>query len=157
MDADGVTRIRKNLETESTEQLTEIWQENDKSEYTEEALEAIRQILEERGSILPQQPEVKVEPEIGQNSHYPSLDFIRNSISTILSIMFIVNTLASIALALLIAKTSEPLALFIFVLSVGISALGYIILRAIPELIGLGVNVAEDVRHIRLSLSKSEN
>ena len=48
MDQKLIANIRKSMETKSNEELQQIWKSNDRNEYTDEAFEAIRQILEER-------------------------------------------------------------------------------------------------------------
>lgn len=56
MDQKMVEKIHKSMEVKSTEELQEIRKKNDRNEYTEEAFEAIRQILEERdGNPIPHQ------------------------------------------------------------------------------------------------------
>jgi hypothetical protein len=44
-----IEQLRRNLEQKSTEELLQIWEKNDSTEWTDEAFIAIRQILEERG------------------------------------------------------------------------------------------------------------
>lgn len=60
MDAMLVENMRDFMMSKSTEELIQIWRENDRTKYVEEVFEAIRQILEERGEeILPQsQPRI---------------------------------------------------------------------------------------------------
>ncbi len=47
MDKKLVENIRKNMQSKSTEDLEQILNQNDKNEYSDEAFEAIRQLLEE--------------------------------------------------------------------------------------------------------------
>jgi hypothetical protein len=49
MDTNRIEHIRHNLEAKDTDELLQIWTENDRQAWTEEAFEAIRQILESRG------------------------------------------------------------------------------------------------------------
>ncbi len=49
--------IRLNMESKETDELLNIWQENDKEQYSEMAFEAIKQILIERGETPPPQKE----------------------------------------------------------------------------------------------------
>lgn len=49
--------IRSNMEQKDTDELLNIWKENDKEQYSETAFEAIKQILIERGETLPPQKE----------------------------------------------------------------------------------------------------
>ena len=43
-----IRQIRKNMKSKTTEELTQILKKSDKKQYSEEAFEAIRQILEAR-------------------------------------------------------------------------------------------------------------
>ncbi len=49
IDENLVSRIRKNMEAKQTDELVEILKQNDRTQYTKEAFEAISQILKERG------------------------------------------------------------------------------------------------------------
>lgn len=49
MDNNMVLIIRKRMEGKATEELLRIFQEHDRTQYTEEAFEAVRQLLQERG------------------------------------------------------------------------------------------------------------
>jgi hypothetical protein len=57
-----IENIRRNLEGKSSEELFEIWQKNDRNEWTAEAFVAIEQILESRGETPGQQPEPYAPP-----------------------------------------------------------------------------------------------
>lgn len=50
-----IEQITENLRKKETEELVEIWKENDRNQYSDEAFEAIRQILAERGQTIPPQ------------------------------------------------------------------------------------------------------
>ena len=51
-----VENIRKNMEAKTTEELQQIFEENDRNEYSDEAFEAIQWVLEERReNIISQQ------------------------------------------------------------------------------------------------------
>ena len=55
MDTRMVQEIRRRMESKSTEELLQIWRENDRAQYSEEAFEAIRLLIEERGEkVVPQ-------------------------------------------------------------------------------------------------------
>lgn len=56
-----VEQIRKNMDSKSTDELLKIWRENDKEKYSEAAFEAIKQLLLDRGQILPPQAEPRKE------------------------------------------------------------------------------------------------
>ena len=43
------------MEAKSTDELIQIWRENDRTQYVDEAFEAIRQLLKERGETVPPQ------------------------------------------------------------------------------------------------------
>jgi hypothetical protein len=49
MDEGWVEQIRRNLESKSTEELLQIWEKNDRNEWSDDAFIATRRILEERG------------------------------------------------------------------------------------------------------------
>lgn len=57
MDTKLVQDIRKRMEPKSTEELLEISRENDRTKYSDEAFEAIRQLLIERGQIAQSLPQ----------------------------------------------------------------------------------------------------
>ena len=62
MDKKMVENIKKKIQANKTEYLQQIWNANDRNEFSDEAFEAIRQILEERGentvdTIQKKQPE----------------------------------------------------------------------------------------------------
>jgi membrane-associated HD superfamily phosphohydrolase len=50
-----IQQIRSSMEAKSTEELLKIWEENNREEYSDEAFEAIKQLLTERGITLPPQ------------------------------------------------------------------------------------------------------
>ncbi len=50
--------------SKSTEEIVQIWRKNDRTKYPEEAFEAIRQVLEERGKKIPRQLPTKKIPSI---------------------------------------------------------------------------------------------
>lgn len=64
MDMSRVRGIRRNMEAKSTEELIQIWRENDRTQYVEEAFEAIRLLLVERGEVIPPQLPMKKEERI---------------------------------------------------------------------------------------------
>ncbi|NCO68443.1 MAG: hypothetical protein COY75_01580 [Nitrospirae bacterium CG_4_10_14_0_8_um_filter_41_23] len=53
-----IQQIHSNMESKSTEELLKIWEGNNKEQYSEEAFEAIKQLLIERGAALPPQKKV---------------------------------------------------------------------------------------------------
>ncbi|MFX0203341.1 MAG: DUF4282 domain-containing protein [Candidatus Hodarchaeota archaeon] len=55
MDDMLVEKMLDYMESKSTEELVQIWRQNDRTKYPEEAFEAIRQIFEERGEKIPSQ------------------------------------------------------------------------------------------------------
>lgn len=56
MDAKKVIMVKAYLTENDTAELLEIWNKNDRKSYTDEAFEAIRLILKERGVAAPEQP-----------------------------------------------------------------------------------------------------
>lgn len=61
MDSKTVQDIRKNMESKRTEELIQIWRENDRTQYSDAAFEAVRHLLEERGETIPPQLPMKKE------------------------------------------------------------------------------------------------
>jgi hypothetical protein len=57
MDEKWVSEIHKKMEQKTTEELLEVWVQNDRGEWTDEAFEAVSRILGERGEPLPPQQE----------------------------------------------------------------------------------------------------
>lgn len=63
MDDMLVEKMLDYMASKSTEELVQIWRKNDRTKYPEEAFEAIRQVLEERGEKIPRQlPTRKIPP-----------------------------------------------------------------------------------------------
>ncbi len=54
-----IKQIRKKMKSKTTEELTQILKENDRDQYSEEAFEAIGQILEVREENLSNKPSMK--------------------------------------------------------------------------------------------------
>lgn len=63
MDSKLIATIRKNYENKSTSELLSIWENNNQEEYSLEAFEAVKQILELRNQSLPSQKEENIEKE----------------------------------------------------------------------------------------------
>lgn len=53
MDMRRVEELKKTLQSRSTPELLRIWKSNDREMYIEEAFEAVKLILKERGTVLP--------------------------------------------------------------------------------------------------------
>ena len=49
MGEDYLEQIRRTMEQKSTQELLQIWEDNDREQWTAEAFEVVRRILEERG------------------------------------------------------------------------------------------------------------
>ncbi|MFX0199229.1 MAG: DUF4282 domain-containing protein [Candidatus Hodarchaeota archaeon] len=64
MDAILVEHMRDFMASKSTEELVQIWRENDRTKYVEEAFEGIRQILAQRGEMIPPQLPIRKEQPI---------------------------------------------------------------------------------------------
>jgi len=64
MDDMLVEKMLDYMASKSTEELVQIWRKNDRTKYPEEAFEAIRQILEERGEKIPSQLPTRKTPPI---------------------------------------------------------------------------------------------
>jgi len=63
MGKDIFQTIRNNMEQKTTEDLLEIWKENDRDQYTDESFDIIQEILHQRGVNLPPQIEVRKETQ----------------------------------------------------------------------------------------------
>ncbi len=64
MDENWIEQIRRTLETKSTAELLQIWEKNDREEWTDEAFIAIQRILEKRGENPgPQGPPASADKE----------------------------------------------------------------------------------------------
>lgn len=72
MDVKRVEEIKAHLEVKSTRGLLDIWLANDHKAYTEEAFAAIKILLEERNSLLPQ-PEPVEQPTDSLDSQFTEL------------------------------------------------------------------------------------
>lgn len=66
MDEKLIEQIRENIKSKSTEELLKIWKENDREQYSEEAFEAVKQILEERKRTV--RPHVSVSEASGEET-----------------------------------------------------------------------------------------
>jgi hypothetical protein len=55
-----LAQIRANMAAKQTADLQNIWESNDKEEYSEEAFKIVREILEERCANLPSQKKAKI-------------------------------------------------------------------------------------------------
>ncbi len=64
MDVRRVEELKENLKSRDTSELLEIWKSNDREMYVEEAFEAVKLLLEERGVPVPEQSE-----DIAESSH----------------------------------------------------------------------------------------
>jgi hypothetical protein len=53
--------IRDNWKQKESKELLEIWQENNRAEWSDMTFDIIRQILEERGIEIPEQDEIEVD------------------------------------------------------------------------------------------------
>ena len=72
MDQELVARVRKTLEDRPTEELRELYASRDQSAWSFEAFEAMRQILSERGDLVPPRKEVAPPPSLPQQFRLPS-------------------------------------------------------------------------------------
>lgn len=58
-----ITKLYENMRQKTTEELLQIWVENDRTEWSDEAYAAIRQVLTERNVSLPAQTVTVVEED----------------------------------------------------------------------------------------------
>jgi hypothetical protein len=63
MGKDIFQTIRNNMEQKTTQDLLEIWKENDRDQYTDESFDIIQEILHQRGVNLPPQIEARKETQ----------------------------------------------------------------------------------------------
>ncbi len=63
-----VQHIRKNMETKTTQDLLRIWIENDTEQWSPEAFEVVKQLLEERGERIPLEKDA-VGPKIEESEN----------------------------------------------------------------------------------------
>lgn len=80
MDEKLVNQILENMGRMETDKLLEIWEANDREEYSEEAFEAVRRLLENRAIKLPHQKNFKTGANTNPSSH-SSPAFLKNFFS----------------------------------------------------------------------------
>ncbi len=133
--------IRRTLETRETEDLLEIWQTNDRLEWTPEAFEAIQRILEERNVSLPVQNAAVEESNIetpGRNEEVeePDTYYDRHRLDRISGVARSLSWLAIALLALtLIYGVIYILQMLSTLGSLGTILLAVLILLGVPVLI----------------------
>jgi hypothetical protein len=117
-----VHQIRENMELMGTEELLKIWETNDKEEYSEEAFEAIRELLKGRGEPLPQQkqPVSKLSPAHEQRKTRYIITGGVGSIYLICLILFFTGIVKDIPLVGE-KQVSEGVRIGIFVMSIAIA------------------------------------
>jgi hypothetical protein len=75
MSNEFIEDIYSKMKEKSTEELLKIWTENDKAQYSEEAFEAIKQLLAERGVEIPTQKEL-LQPTLQEELRLPPLTWL---------------------------------------------------------------------------------
>lgn len=86
MDNKLIDSIKKNLESKTTDELLEIWIENDRVEWSDEAFQAIKQILNKRDQVLPKQNPVRESEEFHSGKGLKIWGIVLISIGIILTI-----------------------------------------------------------------------
>jgi hypothetical protein len=143
-----IQQIRSSMEAKSTEELLKIWEENNREEYSDEAFEAIKQLLTERGITLPpQKPFQKrlAKSGIEQMNRPKKVSLALKLLYLSLGIGFL-QIIINIGYSLQLAESSpiaQRISPIIFVLLVNVGALG--ILWFLIYMIGKGRNWARIV------------
>ena len=101
-------------------------------------------------------PPSKSQSRIVSNSKYPSLNFIKSTLSGILMVWLCIGVLSNTVIAISFGNFADSfwLGFFIFLVSNGISIVSYVLLRAIPELVDVVLNITMDLRAIRQMLEQ---
>jgi uncharacterized RDD family membrane protein YckC len=96
MDEGMIESIRKSMSLKNTDELLKIWEENDRSKWSDEAFFIVKQLLLSRGEPLPIQ------------NDYESIPVVKWSLrlANVLLDMFVISTLGKIIL-LILPHTSE--------------------------------------------------
>ena len=77
MSTNLIQDIKKHIETKPTEELLDIWSENDREKWSAEYFEAVRLVLLERNEPLPEQtPEHRESQPAGRNKKMRSLAIV---------------------------------------------------------------------------------
>ncbi len=147
--------IRRQLETRDTEDLLEIWQKNDRDEWTPEAFDAIQGILTARNVSLPQQETDDLPEEA--DTYHDSQRLVRISsvargiswlaivllgLSVILSVFYFLQSLSTggslaFALATGLIVLLGPILFFGFI---------WVVLQVVAEGIYLFMDIEENTR-----------
>jgi hypothetical protein len=90
-----VVQIRNNMEKKNTEELLRIWKENDREQWSDEAFEAIKQLLLDRGETLPDQNKILQVQEDKEDHLMGKYANILSGVGIILAGAFISNIEAS--------------------------------------------------------------
>ncbi len=152
------SRIYENLNKKSTEELRQIWIENDRTNYRSEAFSVIRRILQERGEDIPRQKTLK-EEEIQAGGTGGFFSF-RIMVSTIL--IKIIYFLGMVGISLdglyIIIKASERrhVAVSQVILGLGILILGNLLWRIVCEVWILFFSIHDILKSIEKKI-KSNN
>ena len=81
---------------------------------------------------------------------YQSLRFVRKVLSTTLIVLLVLNVGGVVVYSLYLAVTvNKGAAILLLFVGSGISMLSYLILKSIPELISVIIDIAGDIRFIR--------
>ena len=123
-------QIYANMELKTTEELQEIWEKNDRGEWSGTAFEIIKEVLFQRTGELPQTQNPYQKRVIQKAGYKTTFKFPNNRIlraSTIaLYVLIIVEVVANITLPIKSNRGYQHLSVYIFFLGVGICASSFI-------------------------------
>lgn len=166
LSSERIQEIRRTLDTRDTEELLEIWQKNDRAEWTLEAFAAIREILMARNVNLPVQNEYIVETEEEPDTYHnrQRLDRISSwarGLSWLVIVLLVIVLVFDVGYLLPSLSTSGSLpqaVLMVFIyLAIPILSFGFmwVVLQVIAEGIYLFIDIEENTRLAIRSKRKS--
>jgi hypothetical protein len=96
------------MESKNTEELLQIWRENDRAQYSEEAFEAVRLLIEERGEkVVPQRQTTHAQPvEGGIGDFFSFRTMISTALVKVLYVLDLIGITAS-GIVMIIRATQE--------------------------------------------------
>ena len=146
----SIGQIRRSLDERETAELIEIWEKNDRNEWSAEAFAAIREILLDRNGSVPHQAK-PAEPEV--DTYYDVDKMIRLSeraknlswLSLVLfGVLSVLEGVAIILLEFIIPGLSAAYLVLLFI-AIGFTALFCGIFWLVSQAIAEGVYVLMDI------------
>jgi len=154
MDNELADKLKKQIylqmQEKETEELLKIWQENDREAWTNDAFEAVYQILQERLGNVPPQEEKEIPTE--ETETYPHLDAVAriaswvNGLAWLFFAFTVLNVFSICALAPPELKAQTLLPLIGSLLSPLVGGFFFVFLIAISHLIKLLLAIEENTR-----------